>query len=62
MSTEVSKELQDIQRRIETLCDRYKRDEDFQNGLNFAVSGIEQALGAAQLREAPKPAKKAVRR
>lgn len=62
MSTEVSKELQDIQRRIEALYDRYKRDEEFQNGLNFAVSGIEQALGAVQVREAQKPAKKGSRR
>ena len=36
-----------IRQRIESLYAAYPDDEDFQNGLNFAVSGIEQALGAA---------------
>ena len=36
-----------IRQRIESLYAAYPDDEDYQNGLNFAVSGIEQALGAA---------------
>lgn len=36
-----------IRQRIESLYPAYPDDEEFQNGLNFAVSGIEQALGAA---------------
>ena len=36
-----------VRQRIESLYDAYPDDEEFQNGLNFAVSGIEQALGAA---------------
>lgn len=36
-----------VRQRIESLYAAYPDDEDFQNGLNFAVSGIEQALGAA---------------
>jgi hypothetical protein len=36
-----------LRQRIESLYDAYPDDEEFQNGLNFAVSGIEQALGAA---------------
>jgi hypothetical protein len=36
-----------LRQRIESLYAAYPDDEDFQNGLNFAVSGIEQALGAA---------------
>jgi hypothetical protein len=36
-----------IRQRIESLYAAYPDDEEFQNGLNFAVSGIEQALGAA---------------
>ena len=35
-----------VRQRIESLYDAYPDDEEFQNGLNFAVSGIEQALGA----------------
>jgi hypothetical protein len=36
-----------VRQRIESLYAAYPDDEDYQNGLNFAVSGIEQALGAA---------------
>lgn len=36
-----------VRQRIESLYDAYPDDEEFQNGLNFAVSGIEQALDAA---------------
>ncbi len=36
-----------LRQRIESLYDaRPEGEEDFQNGLNFAVSGIEQAIGA----------------
>jgi hypothetical protein len=35
-----------IRQRIESLYAAYPDDEDFQNGLNFAVSGIEQAMRA----------------
>ena len=36
-----------LRQRIESLYAAYPDDEAFQDGLNFAVSGIEQALGAA---------------
>lgn len=36
-----------VRQRIESLYAAYPDDEDYQNGLNFAVGGIEQALGAA---------------
>lgn len=57
-NTKVSTQLLKIQRRIEALCDHYKRDEEFQFGLNFAISGIEQAYFAAEAREARQPARK----
>jgi hypothetical protein len=35
-----------LRQRIESLYAAYPDDEDFQNGLNFSVSGIEQAMRA----------------
>ena len=47
MHTLIRNDLRLIRQRIESLYGARPGDhEDFQNGLNFAVSGIEQALGA----------------
>ncbi len=47
MHESICNDLHLLQQRIESLYDaRPEDDEDYQNGLNFAVSGIEQARGA----------------
>lgn len=47
MHDAIRNDLHLLQQRIESLYDaRPEDDEDYQNGLNFAVSGIEQAIGA----------------
>jgi hypothetical protein len=46
MSDAIRNDLSLLRQRIEALYDAHPDDEVFQDGLNFAVSGLEQALDA----------------
>lgn len=47
MNDTLCRDLLLLRQRIEALYSNRPEDEVFQDGLNFAVSGIEQAMGAA---------------